>query len=67
MIKFFPARESLVCDIPGGKGKIANIFLQCVIINGYICIFSIAVLRLPMIQNKKNSYLLNAEFDPAVT
>jgi hypothetical protein len=25
----FPARESLVSDIPAGDGKIANLFLQC--------------------------------------
>jgi hypothetical protein len=26
--KLFPARESLVSDIPAGDGKIANLFLQ---------------------------------------
>jgi len=25
----FPARESLVSDIPAGDGKIATLFLQC--------------------------------------
>ena len=29
IIKYFPAKESLVCDIPPGDGKIANLFLQC--------------------------------------
>jgi hypothetical protein len=29
IIKLFPARESLVSDIPAGDGKIANLFLQC--------------------------------------
>jgi hypothetical protein len=29
IIKFFPARESLVGDIPAGDGKIVNLFLQC--------------------------------------
>ncbi len=29
IIKFFPARESLISDIPAGDGKIANPFLQC--------------------------------------
>ncbi len=29
IVKFFPARESLVSDIPAGDGKIANLFLQC--------------------------------------
>jgi hypothetical protein len=24
-----PGRESLVCEIPAGDGKIANFFLQC--------------------------------------
>ncbi len=27
--KLFPARESLASDIQAGKGKIANLFLQC--------------------------------------
>jgi hypothetical protein len=29
IINLFPARESLVGDIPAGDGKIANLFLQC--------------------------------------
>jgi hypothetical protein len=29
-IKLFPARESLVNDIPAGDRKTANIFLQCI-------------------------------------
>jgi hypothetical protein len=29
IIKFFPARESLVCDISAGDGKTANLILQC--------------------------------------
>jgi hypothetical protein len=29
IIKLFPARESLVSDIPAGEGK-NNLFLQCV-------------------------------------
>ncbi len=28
--KLFPARESLVSDIPAGDGKIVNLFLQCI-------------------------------------
>ncbi len=28
-IKLFPARESLVSDIPAGDGKMVNLFLQC--------------------------------------
>ncbi len=31
IIKLFPARESLVSDIPVGDGKIDNLFLQCII------------------------------------
>jgi len=27
--KLFPARESLVSDIPAGDGKLLNLFLQC--------------------------------------
>jgi hypothetical protein len=27
---YLPARESLVSEIPGGDGKIANLFLQCI-------------------------------------
>jgi len=27
--KLFPARESLVSDIPAGYGKLLNIYLQC--------------------------------------
>ncbi len=27
--KLFLARESLLCDIPAGDGKIANLFFQC--------------------------------------
>ncbi len=27
----FPARESLVSDIPAGDGKIVNLFLQCIV------------------------------------
>jgi hypothetical protein len=30
MIKKFPARESLVSDIPTGDGKTANLFLQSI-------------------------------------
>jgi hypothetical protein len=29
IIKLFPARESLVCDIPAGNGKIASLILKC--------------------------------------
>jgi hypothetical protein len=29
IINLFPARESLVSDIPAGDGKIENLFLQC--------------------------------------
>jgi hypothetical protein len=29
MIKLFPARESLVKDIPAGDRKTANLFLKC--------------------------------------
>ncbi len=29
IITLFPARESLVSDIPAGDGKTANLFLQC--------------------------------------
>jgi len=29
--KLFPARESVVSDIPAGDGNIANLFLQCLI------------------------------------
>jgi hypothetical protein len=29
IIKLFPARESLVSDIPAEDGKISNLFLQC--------------------------------------
>ncbi len=29
IIKFFPARERLVSDIPAGDGKTVNLFLQC--------------------------------------
>ncbi len=29
IITIFPARESLVSDIPAGDGTIANLFLQC--------------------------------------
>jgi hypothetical protein len=31
MIRLFPARESLVSDIPAGDGKIANLFLKCIV------------------------------------
>ena len=27
--KLFPARESVVSDLPNGDGNIANLFLQC--------------------------------------
>ncbi len=30
-IKLFPARESLVSDIPAVDGKVANLFLQCIV------------------------------------
>jgi hypothetical protein len=30
IIKFFPAIESCVIDIPAGDGKIDNLFLQCI-------------------------------------
>jgi hypothetical protein len=29
--KLFPSRESLVSDIPAGDGKMANLFLQCMV------------------------------------
>ncbi len=29
LTKLFPARESLVSDIPVGDGKMAKLFLQC--------------------------------------
>jgi hypothetical protein len=29
IIKLYPARESLVSDIPAREGKIGNLFLQC--------------------------------------
>ncbi len=29
--KLFPARESLVSDIPAGDGKSNNLFLQCTV------------------------------------
>ncbi len=32
-LAIFPARESLVSDIPAWDGKIANLFLQCTIEN----------------------------------
>ncbi len=32
IIKLFPARESLVRDIPAGDGKTADLFLQCMAI-----------------------------------
>jgi hypothetical protein len=31
LITVFPARESLVSDIPAGDAKIANLFIQCAI------------------------------------
>jgi hypothetical protein len=31
--KLFPARESLIIDIPAGGGKIANFFLQCRVVS----------------------------------
>jgi hypothetical protein len=30
-MKLFPARESLVSDIPAGEGEIFKLFLQCMI------------------------------------
>jgi hypothetical protein len=34
--KLFPARGSLVSDIPSGDGKTANLFLQCTAVNGIL-------------------------------
>jgi hypothetical protein len=31
IIKLFPSRESMVRDIPPGDGKMANLFLQCML------------------------------------
>ncbi len=31
LIKFFPAWESLVSDIPAGDGKTTNLFLLCIL------------------------------------
>jgi hypothetical protein len=31
IIELFPARESLVSDIPAGDGKIEILFLQCIV------------------------------------
>ncbi len=36
--KLFPARESLVSDIPAGDGKIVHLFLQCMIEGNVCCI-----------------------------
>jgi hypothetical protein len=36
MIKFFPARESLVSDIPAGDGKFENTFFTVYIGHAYI-------------------------------
>ncbi len=33
VIKLFPARESLVSDIPAGDGKLANLFYRVLIFN----------------------------------
>ena len=33
-LSLFPARESLVGDIPAGDEKIANLFLQCTAVSG---------------------------------
>jgi hypothetical protein len=33
--KLFPARESLVSDIPSGDGKTANLFSQCIVFIDY--------------------------------
>jgi hypothetical protein len=35
--ELFPARESLVSDIPSGDGKTANLFLQCRTLCLYEC------------------------------
>jgi len=35
MTSLFPARESLVSDIPAGDGKLAYLFLQCNKENAY--------------------------------
>ncbi len=32
LILLFPARESLVSDLPAGYGKSANLFLQCILL-----------------------------------
>jgi hypothetical protein len=48
MIKLFPARESLVSDIPAGDGKIGNIFYS------YVSINFLAYIKL--VTNSENSY-----------
>ncbi len=40
-IKLFPARESLVSDIPAGEKKIAYLFLQCKVVYAYFYVFSL--------------------------
>jgi hypothetical protein len=51
MIKLFPARESLVSDIPAGDGKIGNIFYS-------VCYVSINFLLayIKLVTNSENSY-----------
>ncbi len=33
----FPSRKSLISDIPAGEGEIANLFLQCGMVNIVHC------------------------------
>jgi hypothetical protein len=42
IIKFFPAKKSLVCDMPARDGKMANLFLQCIV----LCLCCIVVVCL---------------------
>jgi hypothetical protein len=34
-VRLFPARKSLVSDIPAGDGKINNLFLQCTVVRNH--------------------------------
>ncbi len=59
IIKLFPARESLVSDIPAGDLKIDNLFLQCNRVGDFVILSE--HLRLGCPRNEKNKFSVRTE------
>ena len=61
IITFFPARESLVSDIPAGDGKIDNLFLQCRIDSSFIFQVTGVIVLTLYLQGLPKTWILNLD------